>query len=280
MKIHYASLYLGIIGSGGVFSGANPGYTAFELAHHLRITNAKYILTSSKTLGIAMRAAKECGIAPSRVYILNFQGEEIPAEHQSWTELLHSGEKDWIRVEDPDKTLAAFVSTSGTSGLPKAASSSHSYAISQAKFRESIASENASQLIAIPAFHVFTIPSQHALPLRTGQPSYIMARYDEEGFLAALQQFKITEVIIVPPILMALSKCSDIEPLQSIRRIFVGGSSATDGMQQQFYTKLHPEAKIRQVYGMTEAGWITTWQKPERDLTGSVGQPLPGNVLR
>lgn len=292
-------MYLGIIGAGGCFTGGNPGYTAHELAHHLRITEAKFILSSFKTLKIATEAAKECGIPQSKVFVLGFYGEPVPEGHQSWTRLLLCGEKDWVEVEDPDNTPAAFVSTSGTSGLPKAAIIPHSYFRFQGMFQDSISSvrhkviksrhsscheadsnNQISHLIAVPPFHVFTIPVQHAHPLRKGAPCYIMPRFEENGFLDALEKFRITQTVVVPPILMALSKCEDTSKLKSLRRIFVGGSCATDGMQQQLYAKLSPNARIAQVYGMTEAGWATMWQNREKDITGSVGRPLPGSQLR
>lgn len=123
------------------------------------------------------------------------------------------------------------------------------------------------------------MPVQHALPLRTNTPAYIMPRFSEADFIRALGHFQVTQTIVVPPILMALSKRSS-EELDSLRKIFVGGSVATNGMQQQLYEKLSPEAKIVQVYGMTEVGWATTWTKDVKDETGSVGQALPGTRLR
>jgi acyl-coenzyme A synthetase/AMP-(fatty) acid ligase len=107
-----------------------------------------------------------------------------------------------------------------------------------------------------------------------------MPRFEETGFLDALEKFRVTQTIVVPPILMALSKCKDTNKLKSLRRIFVGGSCATDGMQQQLYAKLSSKARITQVYGMTEAGWATMWQHRNTDMTGSVGQPVPGSRLR
>lgn len=107
-----------------------------------------------------------------------------------------------------------------------------------------------------------------------------MPRFEEHGFLNALETFRITQTVVVPPILMALSKCPDPNKLKSLRRIFVGGSCATDGMQQQLYAKLSLKAKIAQVYGMTEAGWATMWQDCDKDITGSVGRPLLGSQLR
>jgi long-subunit acyl-CoA synthetase (AMP-forming) len=154
-QIHYTSVYLGIIGSGGVFAGANPGYTAHELAHHLRITESKFILTSLKTLEVANIAAKECGIPQSKIFILGFHGEQVPEGYQSWTSLLLCGEKDWVRVDDPDNTTAALASTSGTSGLPKAAIIPHSYFRFQGEFQDRISSVRHQVVIS----HLSHLPS-------------------------------------------------------------------------------------------------------------------------
>ncbi|KAE8448738.1 hypothetical protein EG329_008953 [Mollisiaceae sp. DMI_Dod_QoI] len=278
--IHYTSLYLGVIGSGACFTGANPGYTARELTHHVKITGAKILLTELKTLPVALEAADGCGISHSSIFILNYQDETVPSPYKSWKTLLSHGEKDWVQIEDAE-TPAAFVSTSGTSGLPKAAVIPHSYLISQGKFQETMLrrNEKISTLIAVPPFHVFTMPVQHALPLRTGTAAYIMPRFEEARFVRALGEYKITQTVVVPPILMALTKHSSAE-LASLRKIFVGGSVATNGMQQQLYPNLHHDAKIVQVYGMTEVGWATTWTKKVKDETGSVGQAVPGTRLR
>lgn len=106
-----------------------------------------------------------------------------------------------------------------------------------------------------------------------------MPRFEEKSFVDAVQGFKITNTLVVPPILMALSRAPKPK-LRSLRNIFVGGSHASDGMQQQLYSQLTPEAKVIQVYGMTEVGWATCWSKVGRDGSGSIGQPLPGTQLR
>jgi acyl-CoA synthetase (AMP-forming)/AMP-acid ligase II len=85
------------------------------------------------TLTTATTAADECGIPRSNIFVFNMRGENALDGHQSWTQLLQNGEADWTSVPDPDTTAAAYVSTSGTSGLPKAAILSHTYMVSQAE---------------------------------------------------------------------------------------------------------------------------------------------------
>lgn len=103
----------------------------------MRITGAKCILVEPKALPAAVQAAAECKIPNSSVFVLNFRDEDVPGGYKSWKQLLDKGEKDWVKVEDPDDRPAAYVSTSGTSGLPKAAIITHSYFTSQAAFQES-----------------------------------------------------------------------------------------------------------------------------------------------
>ncbi|KAK0110159.1 hypothetical protein ONS95_002810 [Cadophora gregata] len=134
-------------------------------------------------------------------------------------------------------------------------------------------------LIALPPFHVFTMPLQHAVPLRTGYPAYIMPRFEESSFVSAIDTFGITHTIVVPPIMMALSKYDGGE-LGTLETVLVGGSCASEGMQRKLYGTLSEVARIVQVYGMTETGWATTWSRAERDATGSVGQPVDGTILR
>ncbi|CAL3964357.1 unnamed protein product [Diplocarpon coronariae] len=281
-------------------------YTPRELAHHLRITGATHVLTSLKALPAAQAAAAECQIPPPRVFLLNFRHEAVAPGLQSWTALLAHGERAWRAGEEVaagDLEAAAYVSTSGTSGLPKAAVIGHGYLISQGQVVEGLVGagerpkvrsfppparlpnstaadcRQISSLIAIPPFHVFTMPVQHALPLRTGTPAYIMPRFEDERFAGALREFEISHAIVVPPILMALSRRAATE-LASLQTVFVGGSCATAGMQRQLYAKLAPAARIVQVYGMTETGWAACWARAARDGTGSVGQPVAGTRLR
>lgn len=246
---------------------------------------------------MSLAAAQECNLPPSNIFVLNFEGEEIPLGQQSWETLLCHGEMDWIRGADEEtrNAAAAYVSTSGTSGLPKAAVISHGYLISQGKVVEDLVrsqtqmngrrgrgrdvSGAVKSLIALPPFHVFTMPLQHAVPLRTGYPAYIMPRFKEATFVSAIEKFGITHAIVVPPIMMTLSKYEQGD-LNTLKTVFVGGSCASEGMQRKLYGALSYEAKIVQVYGMTETGWATTWSRAEKDDTGSVGQPVDGTRLR
>lgn len=98
-------------------------------------------------LSNASAAADECGIPRSNIFVFDLPGDHVPDDFQSWEKLLSYGKKDWLAVEDVDNTTAGYFSTSGTSGLPKAAIVSHSYLTSQGQIQANSAA--ASQKVGI-----------------------------------------------------------------------------------------------------------------------------------
>lgn len=105
-----------------------------------------------------------------------------------------------------------------------------------------------------------------------------MPRYDVKNFLHAVKEFRVTETLLLPPIVLDLPNNplvkADPEVLFSLRQIFCGGAAIGSGVQSRMYTILHPDARIAQIYGMTEVGWTCGSLYPEKDETGSVGTPL------
>ena len=109
-----------------------------------------------------------------------------------------------------------------------------------------------------------------------------MRRFDIQHFLEAIERFRITELFMVPPMIVALlmSPLTQRELLQSIRYLWSGGAPLRSLIQCQMQALLSPEAKVSQVWGMTESGWTTCFSWPEGDETGSVGRALPSMEMK
>lgn len=124
----YTMLFLGIIGAGGRFTGSNPAYTSLELTHHMGNTNARYLITEPELLPRIALAIEACSLPASNVFVLDTTDRGFPQYYRPWEELLQHGETDWVRFQTADEakhTTAALLSTSGTTGMPKAAMISH-----------------------------------------------------------------------------------------------------------------------------------------------------------
>lgn len=136
----YTMLFLGIIGAGGRFTGSNPGYTQSELRHHMQSTRARFLITEYEFIPVVAQV-REYGGPAFKVFALDTDFHSLPTFHtvprfscSSVQELLNHGERDWVRFsseEEAKHTTAALLSTSGTTGLPKAAMISHHSFVTQ-----------------------------------------------------------------------------------------------------------------------------------------------------
>lgn len=125
---------LAIIGAGGIFTGSNPAYTPHELAHHIKASESRFLISEPEILEPLLRAAAETGISDRHVWVFDNLGQPMPPKRQSWKELLSFGEEDWVRFDDLKKaqsTTAARLFSSGTTGLPKAVTITHYNLIAQ-----------------------------------------------------------------------------------------------------------------------------------------------------
>ncbi|KAL8937774.1 MAG: hypothetical protein Q9216_004252 [Gyalolechia sp. 2 TL-2023] len=104
-----------------------------------------------------------------------------------------------------------------------------------------------------------------------------MRRFELGSYLRSICRFQITEIAMVPTMLIAVlnSPLTKKEDLRSLRSVWVGGSPLRSSTQKDFQALLHPDALVTQVWGMTETGWTTLLFWPESDDTGSVGRLLP-----
>jgi acyl-CoA synthetase (AMP-forming)/AMP-acid ligase II len=116
--------------------------------------------------------------------------------------------------------------------------------------------------------HVFT---NHYSPV-------IMRRFELEPFLANVQNFQINEMVMVPPIVIAIimSGLGEKYSLKSVRQVAIGAAPLGKDSQDKLKSLLSPETTGTQVWGMTEASCVvTTFYHPEDDSTGSVGRLMP-----
>jgi acyl-CoA synthetase (AMP-forming)/AMP-acid ligase II len=136
-----------------------------------------------------------------------------------------------------------------------------------------------SRILCLPMFHAAAAPASHITALRSGQVSYVMRRFELEPFLQNAQKYCITDLVVVPPLVIAMimSPVSRKYSLKSVKHVSIGAAPLSKEAQQKLKDDLlTPGTLCNQVWGMTETSCIATqFYYPERDDTGSVGRPVP-----
>jgi acyl-CoA synthetase (AMP-forming)/AMP-acid ligase II len=298
-SIYYPLIILSIIGAGYVFTGTNPSYTQTELNHAIKTAKVKLVLSEPEIVPNVEKALRSNGISVGdKLLILNTRKSQIvPQGYKSWRSLCEHGEQDWIRFDDYDNqynTTACLFFTSGTTGLPKSAMTSHRNLLAQELlWREYTATDyRVRQVQTFPIFHIGSFVIAVCSQLKDGRELYVVQRFETEQYLDLHDRYQLTEVFMAPPMvnLIVMSQLADPKSskrkysLKSVRAGYVGAAPLSSDMQKRFHALLADDARYTQVWGMTESTSMITGTpmdiaikttKGEIDTWGSVGTTIP-----
>lgn len=200
--------------------------------------------------------AKTNGIPQSKILVFDndVPGQTVPPGFKSWRTLFDHGEADWETFDNLDtskNTIVARLFSSGTTGLPKAALLSHYNFIAQHHLAEEIVKRHyeVRQLIALPYFHIGVAPRMLFSPLRNGSTSYCMRRFALEPFLANIEKYGITDMLMVPPMVIAIimSPLRTKYDLSSVKYAAAGAAPLGKEPQARLRELLKPQTPFTQV---------------------------------
>ena len=207
-------------------------------------------------------------------------------ETPSVAALLTHGTSDWFRISDLDtakSTIACMFSTSGTTGLPKVSQLSHHALVAQHLSVQSPSKRYpVRRLISLPFFNMFASGIVHVEPLLTGEPMYVLSRFDLQAYVSGIHKYQITDTATAPLMLIYMLKSGLPlkEKLGSLRYIWNGSAPVDKETLKAFYNVLPDEAMIAGIWGMSETGAQTAFKWFEKDDSGSVGRIIPGVEMK
>src|SRR5260370_15723634 len=184
---------------------------------------------------------------------------------------------------DPDAILVLLY-TSGTTGAPKGAALTHANVFSNihdlnywVAYRE-----KAVFLHASPMFHIADFPAMFAAPV-FGAAQMTLEHFDALSFCTSVQTNGVTHTVLVPSMINALCQFQELAAfnLASLDVLGYGGSPIAPALVRELRRAL-PKAKLLQVYGLSETGFLTGLTDAEHtdDRLQSCGRPCPGIDLR
>lgn len=268
----YGVIFLGVAKLGGINTTVNSLYSSSELVHQFKDSGAKFLITIPQFLDRALPAAREVGI--EEIYVL---GEAEGAK--PFASLLdNDGQAPEVEI-DPDKDLVALPYSSGTTGLAKGVMLTHSNLIANMVLscEMNVLKPGDRMIGVLPFFHIYGMVLILNLAVYRGVPLVTMPRFELEQFLQIVQDYKITSLNLVPPLILALAKhpLVDQYDLSSVRIIGSGAAPLGQDLEKSCGARLNCD--IYQGYGLTEcagACHINTAPVPP-EKQGAVGLVLP-----
>lgn len=206
-----------------------------------------------------------------------------------WKEFLHLGDYEAdVLVHRTMESDAVILHSGGTTGLPKSIvlpNRCFTMIAKQSEICFSKLSFGDSILSVLPLFHCFGLVVGLYGPLCLGVTSILIPQFDAKRFDKLLNKYKPTVIMGVPTLYEALlkNKHMDNVDLSQVKIIISGGDTLSSQKNQEVNEFFHNHGcnvTITQGYGMTESTGPFCFGSLGSDKLGSVGCPMPGNILK
>ncbi len=188
---------------------------------------------------------------------------------------------DPVAVDDARLSdLAAIFYTSGTTGFPKGAMTSHENFLSNVETAIRVIGidradgPSVRNLVSVPLFHVTGCNSQLLVQLALGGTTVVLPAFDVRAFLRTIADERIDTLVSVPAIYALALAHPDLATLDlgHVRRITYGGAPIAPSLVARI-TAAFPSATVGNGFGLTETCSIATflphaWAASDADSVG------------
>ncbi|KAF6216809.1 hypothetical protein GE061_001159 [Apolygus lucorum] len=272
-------IILGSLAARGVCAMFDPTATTRELQHFVSIVKPKIVFAPDLTSD-QMRVFTEC---ESVRCIFSKSLPDSSDKCQDYEDLVD--EMSPNTVGSKHKTLftptlsdtAFLLSSSGTTGMPKAVALSHRNIIAVLENSGSFMRHDGVALGLMPFHHAFGLGLM-LMALCEGSTMVVIPKFGMNSFLKTVSSFQITHLFLVPSLLISLGKSGSVRPidLRSVREVLTGAGAITLEQQRSLKNKLPPTARMFHSYGMTETTFVVTFGEMREDKPNSIGRIVSG----
>ena len=292
--------------AGGVVAAVNPTYPDDKMQHQINDSDARFVVCMSMFYDAINRIRQ--GTKLEHVIVTNVK-EYLPGlakflfqiakekKEGHYVEQLQSGD-DWFQdlltrydgqkpnVDVQSDDLALFQYTGGTTGVAKAAMSTHSALVANTLMCKAYlgGSDKDTFLGAIPMFHVFGMVAVLSFAVGMEAPIYLVPNArDITDVLDTIDTYRPTIFMGVPALYNAINAREDVQDgtynIRSIRACVSGSAPLPPATKREF--ERLSGGVIAEGYGMSEAPTATHCNPLNgENRTGSIGLPFPDIDVR
>ncbi|KAJ2076797.1 hypothetical protein H4R24_005504 [Coemansia sp. RSA 988] len=287
-SIYYPVVLMASLMVGASCTLVNPAYTSRELHHQLKDTQARHIVTTASLCATVASAIKLDDAAVGNCQLLvvdEIRPESTTLAVRTIFEISDMREFPRFILTSPSavaSTVAFIPYSSGTTGLPKGVLLSHRNIVANvlqaASVNDTVASENESTCVGVlPMFHSFGLTFLCMLMPYKGISTVLMSQFEMCRFLEIIQDYRVSETMLPPPIVNAMVKMTDLVDkynLTSLTSVTVGAAPLSSNTIAAIEERL-PNVCIQQGYGLSEASPAISLNSLATRNIHSIGRLLP-----
>ena len=286
------------VSQGAVLVGLNGWWTTDEIEYGLQDSGAKVLVADRKRFE---RIAGSLDAAPEleHVFLVDCTPGDVglagDQRIHGFDELTDSPTSEFVAEDIAEDDPAVIFYTSGTTGRPKGAISTHRGMIANLQntlfnavagsmtgggaLPDAGAGQNVS-LFTSPLFHVSGCHSTLVVGMLAGLKLVMPeGRFTPEVALQLIQEHKVTVWATVPTMVWRVCEHPDRHDYDttSVRSVAFGGSPSADELQRMIHETFPNVSSTSNAYGLTETSSVATVISGQDalDRPTSVGPPVP-----
>ena len=264
--IDYPAVFFGSLLAGATVTTLNPLYTPHEIVHQLSDAEA-VILFAFSFMRPAAEEAKKNLPRLRTIYTI----DQLP-------EVLEGVSEDYRPVTiNPKEDVAALPYSAGTTGLPKGVMLTH-YNITCNVKQGHATREIPPDMIGLwllPLFHIYGMTVLMSSAIATANTGVVMLRFDVEEMMRLIQTYRITDLYLAPPAILAMVNLPDPSRYDTSSLRLISSGAAPLPLELGERAKKMFKCIVSQGYGMTETSPTVNTQPFEKIKLESVGPPYP-----
>ncbi|KAI8648453.1 hypothetical protein NCS56_01530200 [Fusarium sp. Ph1] len=296
--VDFVTAIYGVHRLSGIVTPVNAASSAAELAHQLKSSGARALVTCAPLAETAFTAARSACIPDENIFLFDIPGMKKSSQltHRTIESLVKQGsnlpELDPLRwVPGQGARQPAFLCySSGTSGLPKAVMISHANVIanvlqhatydSVGRARKGVETQAVSGFL--PFSHIYGLVIACHTSTWRGDQVIVLPKFELKAFLESIQRFKIRQLLLVPPIIIRMLQLKDTcakYDLSSVKFLYSGAAPLAEETMQELKS-IYPGWTVGQAYGMTETATVVSSPSEHDIFMKASGSLLPGTKAK
>ena len=279
--IEWMEIYAALARAGLVAVPINFRLTPSEIEYIAQHSDAMAFIVQDELIDKVEPIKSQLKIS-SKTYLAF--GTNVPSGWTHYESLINSAPNYIHPIEVLPTDMSALMYTSGTTGKPKGAIRSHegSTMIALATALELGFTSKDTSLLVMPMCHANSLYFSHTFT-QLGATCIIDDRksFDAESLLETLSTEKVTFTSLVPThYIMMLGLPAEIKAkydVTAVEKLMISSAPARRDTKLAIM-EFFPNAKLHELYGSTEAGWVTLLRPDEQlERMGTVGREWAGS---